>query len=417
MSTDRTLMTATLLEDGDVLVAGGEATTGQAYASAELYDPSTGTWSLTGSMSAARADATATLLPNGEVLVAGGYAGQGGQALASAELYDSSTGTWTQTASMSTPREGATATLLRNGSVLVAGGEVPRKYNTTLASTELYNPATGTWSATGSMLTPRNNQTATLLEKGEVLIAGGEGTSSVLASAELYEPSTGTWSATGPMSAARDGMTATLVPDGEVLVAGGSGLHGDGLASAELYDPLTGTWDAAGTMRNVRFGQTATLLRDGSVLVAGGSVPSLRNNALASAELYTPPTSPSPPMPHPTSAKVAITTTRVVVSHRAARIGLKCTGRVGSRCDGTVSLTIRSQAARRRGHGHVTFKTIVFAHASYALTSGGRHPLTLPITHAGLSALDRARGHQLTAQANVTIKGGRTVRRSILVMG
>ena len=290
LNSARTGQTATLLQNGKVLVVGGGDLSGT-LATAELYDPSTGTWTATGSMITARAADTATLLQNGEVLVAGGDAnGSGGSPLASAELYHPSTGTWTATGSMTTAREEQTATLLPNGEVLVAGGVglFPGGAGL-LASAELYDPSTGAWTATGSMTTARDRQTATLLQNGKVLVAGGGGGG---ASAELYDPSAGTWTATGSMTTARDGQTATLLQNGKVLVVGGADLS-DILATAELYDPSAGTWTATGSMITAREAQTATLLPNGEVLVAGGlEFSSGGLTALASAELYTPPAAP-----------------------------------------------------------------------------------------------------------------------------
>jgi hypothetical protein len=177
--------------------------------------------------------------------------------------------------------------LLPSGQVLVAGG---RGDTGTLASAELYDPASGTWTATGSLNTARAyGDTATLLPSGQVLVAGGVGNSGFLASAELYDPASGTWTATGSLLRWRYGHTATLLPNGKVLVAGGQGDTGT-LASAELYDPASGTWSATGSLGTDREFHTATLLPNGNVLVAGGS----NGRALASAELYLgPATSPA----------------------------------------------------------------------------------------------------------------------------
>jgi Kelch motif/Galactose oxidase, central domain len=193
-------------------------------------------------------------------------------------------GRWKVTGSMVTARDQHTATLLRNRQVLVAGG-----FNGTavLASAELYDPATGMWTATGSMTSGRELHTATLLPNGQVLVAGGIGDGVVyLASAELYDPATGVWTATGNMATARFADTATLLPNGQVLVAAGSNLTGP-LARAELYDPATGMWTATGSMATAREVHTATLLLNGQVLVAGGSN---NRNYLESAELYDPAT-------------------------------------------------------------------------------------------------------------------------------
>ncbi len=273
--------TATLLPSGKVLVAGGVGSSGNELASAELYDPASGTWTATGSLGGARFYHTATLLPNGKVLVAGGRGTS-----ASAELYDPASGTWTGTGSLTTARELHTATLLPNGKVLVAGGN--DNNGVPLASAELYDPANRTWKATGSLATARNGHAATLLPNGKVLVAGGFN-GGTLTSAELYDPASGingSWTATGSLGHARANHTATLLPNGKVLVAGGADNSFNALASAELFDPASGTngtWTTTGSLGAARIQHTATLLPNGTVLVTGGYNSSA---ALASAELY-----------------------------------------------------------------------------------------------------------------------------------
>ncbi|MGH7940582.1 MAG: kelch repeat-containing protein [Limisphaerales bacterium] len=264
--------TATLLLNGKVLIAGGYVAGGATTASAELYDPATGSNTLTGSLLTARSHHTATLLPNGKVLVAGGILGF--SALSSAELYDPASGTWTNTGSLNVARYYHTATLLPDGEVLVAGG-----HDAASSTAELYNPATGQWTLTPPMTTGRFLHTATLLTNGMVLVAGGEqGIIPVtyLANAELYDPAGNSWHATASMITAREGHTATLLPAGasevagKVLVAGGISA-GSVTASSELYNPASATWISTGGMTIPRYGHTATLLPDGDVLVTGGS--------------------------------------------------------------------------------------------------------------------------------------------------
>jgi autotransporter-associated beta strand protein len=277
LSTARAGHTATLLPNGKVLVAGGDA-----VGSAELYDPGTGHWTPTGSFITTRGDYTATLLLDGKVLVAGGN--HNGFRTATAELYDPATGVWTATGQLAVAREAHTATLLQNGKVLVAGGI---GNGIGLRSAELYDPATGTWFNTGNQITSRWSHTATLLSNGKVLVAGGStGIGIPTAKSELYDPATGTWTATGNLHNARQVHSAALLLDGKVLVAGGQGLGGNDPTSAELYDLASGTWTLTGSLAIPRSYYTATLLLNGKVMAAGG------NNGInfteASVELYDP---------------------------------------------------------------------------------------------------------------------------------
>src|SRR5208282_852149 len=190
---------------------------------AETYDPGSGTWSLTGALNTPRFQHTATLLPNGQVLVAGGY---DTNVLQSAETYNPSTGVWTTNNPMNVPREYHTATLLPNGKVLVAGGYyVPVHRGIYLQSAELFDPSNGTWTLTGPMNFAREYHTATLLPNGQVLVSGGDA-GTALTSSELYDPATGTWLLTNALNTARAAAAAALLPNGQVLVAGGYGAGG-----------------------------------------------------------------------------------------------------------------------------------------------------------------------------------------------
>jgi hypothetical protein len=278
LNTARYDHTATLLNNGKVLVAGGFGAAG-ALASAEVYDPVTGTFTATGDLNTARSLHTATQLNNGTVLIAGGQ--DNGAIQTTAELYDPATGTFTSTGNLNTAREYHTETLLNNGTVLVVGG-----YNTIdawLVNTELYNPVTGTFTATGSLNTARYDHTATLLNNGKVLVAGGFGAAGAMASAEVYDPATGTFTATGDLNTARWAHTATQLNNGTVLIAGGQ--DNEAVQAAEQYDPTTGTFTSTGNLNTARYNHTATLLNNGAVLIAGG-IQASDGVALASAELF-----------------------------------------------------------------------------------------------------------------------------------
>jgi hypothetical protein len=327
MSASRGSESATRLLDGRVLVVGGDSET-DVLATAELYDPATGTFSPTGSMASGRQGHTATLLGDGRVLIAGGYhAGMGAAVsadalasqlgiarpsswtdpvrlgnLASAELYDPKTGKFSPTGSMAEGRNWATATLLSDGRVLVAGGLVDGTL--TLSSAEIYDPASGTFSPTGSMPDARFLSSATLLADGRVLISGGQlikGNSITdVTFALLYEPKTGHFIQTGALAQPRDTATATRLEDGRVLVAGGFTYPSDqpatakgpaivSVSSAEIFDPNTGKFTDAGSMTTARASHTATLLLDGRVLMAGGiDMTTTTADELDSAELYQP---------------------------------------------------------------------------------------------------------------------------------
>jgi hypothetical protein len=269
MTIGRVYHTATLLNNGMVLMVGGLGSGGTVLSSAEIYNPSTGTFTATGSMSTPREDHTATLLTNGKVLITGGfYTTNANNILSSAEIYDPTTGTYT--------RALQTATLLNNGLVLVAGS-----YNGNGKNAELYNPSTGTFSITGALTVSRNGQTATLLGNGMVLLAGGGG---FISSAELYNPTTGTFAATGSMTEPHFWGTATLLNNGKVLVAGGRSSLLTVNSTAELYDPAAGTFSLTGSMITARSQDAAVLLSNGMVLVEGGTGSGWA--ILSSSELY-----------------------------------------------------------------------------------------------------------------------------------
>lgn len=272
---NRVRHSATLLPTGELLVVGGE--NGFTEKRAELFNPASGTWRNTGSLTISREFHTALLLNTGRVLVAGGMRLEPGSSVVetgSAELYDPATGSWQLTGSLATGRFLHTATLLPSGKVLVVGGT--REPSVPIATAELYDPATGLWTPTGSLALARWDHTATLLPSGKVLIAGGNTGDGVLASSEIYDPNTGVFSISGHLTAGRQRHTATLLQNGQVLVVGGGGASvtwgapAVSMPTSEIYDPATGLWTFAALLSGGRSRHTATLLPSGQLLVTGG---------------------------------------------------------------------------------------------------------------------------------------------------
>jgi hypothetical protein len=273
MTTQRAAHTATLLPDGRVFVAGGFSE-GSNLASTEVFEAAKESFASTANMSVARAGHTATLLANGKVLIAGGY---NGDYLASAEIYDPLANSFTPVKAMNAARSGHVATLLPNGKVLLVGG-VGTGW-TFLARAEIYDPATNAFTPTGNLLAARESHTATLLGNGKVLIAGGHRgrrpSVTIYSSTEIYDPATGRFTAASDMTRVRHKHEAVLLADGRVLIAGGSDERdGNGAyANAEIYDPASGSFRAAGNMNSARYKLqgTGVLLSNGKVLVAGGA--------------------------------------------------------------------------------------------------------------------------------------------------
>ena len=250
-------------------------------ATAELYDPEKNEWRfLVGQMSTPRYHHTATLLPSGKVLVIGGFSSEG--AVASAEVLDPVTETWSPAEGMVSPRALHSAVLLTSGEVMVAAG---MSSIGPLASTEIYSVDRGSWSFSSSLSVPRERHTMTLLLSGKVLLAGGsapDGDS--LNNSEVYAPEKAIFNETGSMNVPRDQHVTTVLPSGKVLATGGLSPNGPS-STVEVYDPATRTWSTVASMATARYNHTATLLTTGKVLVAGGDNV---DGAVASAELYDP---------------------------------------------------------------------------------------------------------------------------------
>jgi len=292
--------TATLLANGTVLIAGGRDPAGQPLASAEIYDPATGAYTLLASpLPAPVWGHTANRLSDGTVLIAGGT-GDGGLPVAAAQLFDPATGAFTALDPLSTPRARHTATRLRNGSVLLAGGTDGSK---PLASLEVYDPTTRTFSlAPSALVVPRQDHTATLLPDRRVLVAGGSNDSGALDSAELYDPTAGTVSPAGPLSVPRTLASAALLLDGTALVAGGQTTTSEDLDSAEVYDTATNAFvplpAPMGTARSGHLG--VQLLDNGKVLISGGTN---GGQLVPGAEVYDPVTGAFQPVDSPATAR------------------------------------------------------------------------------------------------------------------
>jgi len=285
--------TATLLPDGKVLIAGGRRCDAggcsfDLLSSAELFDPVTESFSATGSMSFARKDHTATLLNNGTVLVTGGGKSGGGD-YRTAEVFDPATGIFTRVADMAQGRLQHTASLLADGRVLVAGGSYDVNgfglYSSKTA--EIYDPATQTFSSAGDMPHEAASHTASLLLDGTILVTGGydndcPGTQAAVAA---FDPAGNSFSPGVNLAVPRAEHTATTLNDGRVLIAGGyfqdwCNLSGGPYDTAVLFDPASSSYSAEQKMREPRSGHSATLLTDGNVLLVGST-----------AELFDPATS------------------------------------------------------------------------------------------------------------------------------
>ena len=306
----RKFHTAELLQDGRVLVVGGQDRDLRPLASAELYDPQTGKWDATGSMSVPRREHNTVLLRDGRVLAMGGL-DEDRKVQSSAEVYDPQTGTWEPVASMAVARRGHRAVLLADGRVLVFGGRqisVRLLESDSLQMVESFDPASGEWSSAADMVVGHIGLEAVVLQDGRVLVTGGmttagtetasaaqsdasgddagaTGRSPRTSGPEIYYPSAEEWRQSG-FARATMSHTLTLLEDGLAVQLGGfGGIAAAGVPGMETFDPRSDTWAAGPPMTEGRMFHTATLLEDGKLLVVGGT--GVEGN-LRSAEVFDP---------------------------------------------------------------------------------------------------------------------------------
>lgn len=287
----------------------------------ELGNPLAQVWMEAGSLPSPRDRFALARLPDGRALVTGGTTSQGAEigprSYSSTYLFDPGARSWSRSGLLNTARSDPAAAVLADGRVLVAGGyyadlpaNPPRRM---LASSELFNPATGTWSRTGSLLEARYGASAVTLADGRVLIVGGwpivqNGPAPLfgplptpLASAEVYDPETGRWSRAGELDLARTNFVLVALADGGALVAGGRvwleppGYAREPTSRTDRFDPKTSTWTPTGDMAVAAADRTGIRLPDGQVLVAGGDLTVHEANVdfpltglTADAEIYDP---------------------------------------------------------------------------------------------------------------------------------
>lgn len=255
---------ATLLNDGNVLITGGENLKGKINI-AEIYNSETNKFDISGKMNSTSGYNNAILLKTGNVLISGGQDIR--KPVSYAEIYNPITKKFKLMSSLTHMRGGHTAVLLNNGNVLMTGGIDLRG---SLSFAEIYDVKRNTFIKIHNMNYPRDNHTATLLNNGNVLIIGGNSKTS---KGEIYDVKTNSFKLTEPMTYARyGGHTATLLNDGEVLITGGVG-NREILSSIEIFNPRDNSFRYIGNLTFQRESHTATLLSDGGVLITGGTKP------------------------------------------------------------------------------------------------------------------------------------------------
>src|SRR6266568_764083 len=289
MSIPRSGHSATVLADGRVLVAGGSVGAAATNA-AEIFDSTANAWTpVAGGMIQARTNHSASLLADGRVLFAGGD--NAGTPITALEIFDPVANSFSFVGMMSSPRMFFASAVLSDGRVLLIGGS---NGTSPVAATEIFDPVTNSVAAGPALSAPRMAHSATTLLDGRVLVVGGTNvitnadgstTPADLASAEIYDPSTGSFSVSASSLAAprRDHVAFLLPNNNSLLIVGGTSSSNE-IATAEMFVPSTGTFIATGSPATARQHAAGSALKqDGILFLAGGSN---STGTLSSAELY-----------------------------------------------------------------------------------------------------------------------------------
>lgn len=383
MGVARSTSATVTLTDGRVLVAGGTTDGYAPLASAEVFDPTKGAWTPTGAMNVARSWINGTLLADGRVLVAGG-AFVTDEAVG-AEIWDPATGQWTLTGPMVDADHGGLARLA-DGRVLAVGGR----------DAEIYDPSTNAWTATGSMAEARNTSNLALLPDGRVLVAGGGETVAGIPTAkrttEIFDPATGTWSPAAPLHAPRGlGARIGVLPDGRPFVSGGflavltRGDDGqlkwveDRIEdTVEIFDPATGSWWLSPKSGTGRSNHASVALADGTILLTGGDRGVKRADRLYPPGT-TPPAVPAPPAP---PAPTPVTPKAAALSKLPSKVTVDRKGRISFslRCAGpatcTDTLTLKAKGKR-------------LARTTLTIASGRKATVRLKLSKSALRSVKR----------------------------
>jgi len=261
-----------VLPNGNVLVGGGNGIT-PFLSSCEIYEFNTGKWLYSKSMNVPRMFGNFILLKTGKILSAGGFEER------SCEIFDPDKETWTMTDSLPTMRiDGQSTTVLKDGKVLVCGGyrdsaDVQSGKTVNLSACEIYDPVISKWSHVAPMNVPRYCHTATLLNNGKVLVAGGFGNTLELRSCEIYDPEANKWTVTASLNEARSEAASILLPNGNVFISGGDSLGAPWKKTCEVFDITGKEWTYVQSMYDARIDhQIYYMAKNNQLLILGGAV-------------------------------------------------------------------------------------------------------------------------------------------------